>query len=61
MDDSKLLGAVFCAENYEAEGYKDNDQSEFAVGFVYEIGIIKEGYFIYLEYGIAIKMTSNSI
>ncbi len=61
MGDDKLIGAVFCAENYEAAGHQDNDRSEFAVGFVYEIGIVKEGYFIYPEYGIAIKMTSNSI
>ncbi len=61
MEDDKLIGAVFCAENYEAAGHRDEDQSEFAVGFVYEIGIVKEGYFIYPEYGIAIKLTSNSI
>ena len=61
LSDDKLIGAVFCAENYEAAGHRDNDRSEFAVGFVFEIGLVKEGYFIYPEYGVAIKMTSNSI
>jgi hypothetical protein len=61
LNDNKLIGAVFYAENYEAAGYRDNDRSEFAVGFVFEIGLVKEGYFIYPEYGVAIKMTSNSI
>ena len=61
LGDDKLIGAVFCAENYEAAGHQDNDWSEFAVGFVFDIGIAKEGYFIYPEYDVAIKMTSNSI
>jgi hypothetical protein len=61
LSDEKLIGAVFCAENYEAAGHRDKDRSEFAVGFVFEIGLVKGGYFIYPEYGIAIKMTSNSI
>jgi hypothetical protein len=60
-NDDQIVGAVFCAKNYEAAGHRDKDRSEFAIGFVYEIGIVKEGYFIYPEYGVAIKMTSNSI
>ena len=61
LSDDKLIGAVFCAENYKAAGHQDNDRSKFAVGFVFEIGLVKEGYFIYPEYDVAIKMTSNSI
>ncbi len=61
MDDNKLIGAVFCAENYKAAGHVDNNWSEFAIGFVYKIGIVKKGYFIYPKCGIAIKMTSNFI
>src|SRR3954469_24108451 len=61
MSDDQLIGAVFCAENYEAAGHQDNDYSDFAVGYVFEVGIVEEGYFIYPEYGIAIKLTSNSI
>ena len=61
MNDDQLIGAVFCVENYKAAGHIDNDRSEFAVDFVFDIGIVKEGYFIYPEYGVAIKMTSNSI
>ena len=61
LNNKQKIGAVFCAENYEAAGHRDKDRSEFAIGFVYEIGIVKEGYFIYPEYGVAIKMISNSI
>ena len=62
LEDEELIGAVFCAENYEAVGHKDNDRSEWAVGFCYDYPIpIKKGYFIYPEYGIAIEMTTNSL
>ncbi len=61
MGDDKLISAVFCAKNYKAVGHKNKDQSEFAIGFVYEIGIVKKGYFIYSKYDIVIKITSNSI
>ena len=42
-------------------GYRDKNKPEFAIGFIYEISVVKEGYFIYHEYDVAIKMTSNSI
>jgi hypothetical protein len=59
--DNKLIGAVFCAENYEAAGHRDRDKSDMAIGYVFEDGIVKEGYFIYPEYGVAIELTSNTI
>ena len=31
------------------------------IGYVFEDGIVKEGYFIYPEYGVVIKLTSNTI
>ena len=61
LDDDEIIGAVFCTENYEAVGHKDNDRSKYAVGYVYEEGIVKDGFFFYPEYGIAIEMSSNSI
>lgn len=61
LDEEEIIGAVFCAENYEAVGHIDNDRSEVAVGYVYEEGIVKEGYFFYPEFGVAIEMTSNSV
>jgi len=35
--------------------------SEWALGFVYEKGVIKEGIFFYPDYGVAIEMSFNSI
>lgn len=61
LDDNEIIGAVFCAENYEAMGHKDNDRSKYAIGYVYEEGIVEEGFFFYPEFGIAIEMSSNSI
>ncbi len=61
MNKDQIIGAVFCTKNYEAAGYKDNDRSDFAVGYVFETGTVNEGYFFYPEYGIAIKLTSNSV
>lgn len=60
-DEKKIIGALFCAENYEAVGHSDKDRSEWALGYVYEIGEVKEGHFFYPEYGVAIEMSSNSI
>ena len=56
-----MVGAIFCAKNYEAIGHIDNDRSEWAIGFVYDEGEVNEGYFFYPEFGVAIEMTSNSI
>src|SRR3989337_1269135 len=62
LEDDKIIGAVFCAENYEAAGHRDKDRSEWVVGFCYDYPIsIKKGYFIYPEYGIAIEMTTNAL
>ena len=61
LEDDKIIGAVFCAENYEAIGHRDNDRSEFAVGYVYDEGTVEEGYFFYPEYGIVIELASNSV
>jgi uncharacterized protein YlbG (UPF0298 family) len=61
LSEDEVIGAVFCTKNYQAIGHKDNDRSDFAVGYVYDEGIVKEGYFFYPEYGIAIELVSNSI
>src|SRR3954454_5095246 len=61
IEDDTIIGPVFCTKNYEAAGHTDNDRSEWAIGYVYEEGEVKDGYFFYPEYGVAIEMTSNSI
>jgi len=61
LDDNEIIGAVFCAKNYEAMGHKDNDRSKYAIGYVYEEGIVEGGFFFYPEFGVAIEMSSNSI
>ena len=61
LNDDEIIGAVFCAKNYQAIGHRDNDRSEFAIGYVYDEGTVKDGYFFYPEYGIAIELASNSI
>jgi hypothetical protein len=61
LDNESIIGALFCTKNYEAAGHVDNDRSEWAIGYVHEEGTVKDGYFFYPEYGIAIEMTSNSI
>ena len=57
----EVIGALFCTKNYEAAGHRDNDRSEWAVGYVYEEGEVEKGFFFYPEYGVAIEMTSNSM
>ena len=42
-------------------GHRNDDRSEWALGFVYEEGVVKEGIFFYPDYGVAIEMSSNSI
>lgn len=61
LDKESMVGAIFCAKNYEAIGHIDNDRLEWAIGFVYDEGEVNEGYFFYPEFGVAIEMTSNSI
>ncbi len=62
LEDEKLIGAIFCIENYKAVGHKDNDRSEWTVDFCYDYPIpIKKGYFIYPKYGIVIEITTNSL
>jgi len=61
LDEKQIIGALFCAENYEAVGHSDNDRTDWALGYVYEIGEVKEGHFFYPEFGVAIEMSSNSI
>ena len=61
LEDGEIIGAVFCTENYEASVHRDEDRSEWAIGYVYEEGAVKDGYFFYPEYGVAIEMSSNSI
>lgn len=61
LDNDEVIGAVFCAKNYQAIGHRDDDRSEFAIGYVYDEGTVKDGYFFYPEYGIAIELASNSI
>jgi len=61
LDDNKIIRALFCFKNYMAMGYCDDDRSEWALEFVYEEGVVKEGIFFYLNYSMAIEMSSNSI
>ncbi len=61
LGDNKIIGALFCSKNYIAMEYYDNDRSEWALGFVYEERVVKEGIFFYPDYGMAIEMSSNSI
>jgi len=61
LEEDDIIGAVFCTKNYEAVGHRDKDRSEWAIGFVYEDGPVNDGYFFYPGYGVAIKLTSNSI
>ncbi|RIA82191.1 hypothetical protein C1645_835766 [Glomus cerebriforme] len=61
LDDEKIIGALFCTKNYEAVGHVNNDRSDWTIGYIYEERIVKNGYFFYPEYGIAIEITSNSI
>jgi hypothetical protein len=61
LEDNKIIGAIFGAENYESVGHEDNDRSEFAIAYSYEFGVVSEGYFFYPDYGVAIEMSSNSI
>ena len=42
-------------------GHRDDDRSEWTLGFVYEEGVVKEGIFFYPDYGVAIEISSNSI
>jgi len=61
FDEGKIIGALFCTKNYEAIGHSDDDRSDWALGYVYEDGIVKDGLFFYPEYGVAIEMASNSM
>ena len=61
LEDGEIIGAVFCTKNYEASVHRDEDRSKWAIGYVYEEGAVKDGYFFYPEYGIAIEMSSNSV
>jgi len=53
LNNEELIGAIFCTKNYEAIGHVDKDRSDYAIGYVYEEGIVEEGHFFYSEYGIA--------
>ena len=61
LGDDKIIGAVFGAKNYESVGHEDNDRSDFAIAYNYEVNVVNEGYFFYPDYGVAIEMSSNSI
>ncbi len=41
--------------------HHDDDRSEWTLEFIYEKGVVKKGIFFYPDYGVAIKMSSNSI
>ncbi len=56
-----MISILFCTENYQAVKYKDNDKLEFAISYIFEKSIVKDGYFFYLEFNISIKMISNFI
>ncbi len=61
LGDNEIIGALFCSKNYMAMEYRDNDRSEWALGFVYEEGVVKKKIFFYPDYGVAIEMSSNFI
>src|SRR6266540_578552 len=61
LSNNEIIGALFCSKNYMAIGHHDDDRSEWALGFVYEEGVVKERIFFYPDYGVAIEMSSNSI
>src|SRR6266540_904254 len=61
LDNNEIIGALFCFKNYMAIGYYDNDRSEWALGFVYEEGVVKEEIFFYPDYSMAIEISFNSI
>src|SRR6266498_3584524 len=58
LGDNKIIGALFCSKNYMVMGHRDDDRSEWALEFVYEEGVVKEGIFFYPDYGVAIEMLS---
>ena len=60
-NEKKIIDALFCIENYEAIGHIDIDKTDWALGYVYETGIMKEDHFFYPEYRVAIEMSSNLI
>src|SRR6266511_3677844 len=61
LDDNEIIRALFCSKNYMTMRHHDDDRSEWALGFVYEEGVVKEGIFFYPDYDVAIEMSSNSI
>ncbi len=42
-------------------GYRDDNRSEWALGFVYEEEVVKEEIFFYPNYGVAMEILFNSI
>ena len=46
-NDDQMVGAVFCAKNYEAAKHRDKDRSEFVIGFVYKIGVSERRIFYF--------------
>ena len=61
LGNNEIIGALFYSKNYMAMGHRDDDRSEWVLGFVYKEGVVKEGIFFYFDYGVAIEMLSNSI
>jgi hypothetical protein len=61
LNDDQVIGTVFCTKNYQAVGHRDDDRSEFAIGYVYDTGIVNGRCFFYPEYSAAIELASNSI
>ncbi len=48
LGNNEIIEVLFCSKNYMAMGYHDDDRSEWALGFVYEEGVVKEGFFFIL-------------
>ena len=61
LGDNEIIRALFCSKNYMAMGHRDDDRSEWALGFIYEKEIVKKGIFFYPDYDVTIKISSNSI
>src|SRR6266511_5914307 len=61
LGDNEIIEVLFYSKNYMTMRHHDDDRSEWALGFVYEEGVVKEGIFFYPDYDVAIEMSSNSI
>ena len=57
LNDDNLIGAVFCTKNYKAAGHIDNNQLEYAIGYIYKEGTVdyEERHFFILNMVLQLK------